>query len=131
MIQILTPEEVAAIMKRPHRTIIRMCASGQLPGARKAGRCWRIPETAVDAFFAAPAPPEQDAPHRPAGPEESIPDPNFDRKGFLRRLRGEGPLPPGKPQRSKTLSDTGRARARAALRRLGVSLPEPTAGRRR
>jgi hypothetical protein len=39
-----------------------MCASGRLPGARKFGRRWRIPEAALRAYFAEPEPAEPPSP---------------------------------------------------------------------
>jgi len=51
MLEVLTPEEAAERLKIPRSTVIAMCAAGELVGARKAGRRWRIPSTAIDAFF--------------------------------------------------------------------------------
>ena len=118
---ILTPDEVAEILKVPRRTVICLCARGDLPGARKAGRCWRVPESAIARFFAAPEQDDQeleplDEPRRaPASTavhdkpapttaarapgkaasrahrRPGIPDPATDRAGFLRVLRGDAP----------------------------------------
>jgi len=56
---ILTPVQVAERLAVPVGTVVMMCASGRLPGAKKFGRRWRIPEAALRAYFAAPdgAPP--------------------------------------------------------------------------
>lgn len=51
---IYTPEEVAAIVKIPERTVVRMCQQGKLPGARKTGRRWRIPKFALEEFYPRP-----------------------------------------------------------------------------
>jgi excisionase family DNA binding protein len=48
---VLTPAQVAERMQLPRRTVVCMCARGDFCGARKAGRTWRIPETAIAAFF--------------------------------------------------------------------------------
>src|SRR6185312_6076287 len=49
---ILTPDEAAVAMKVPRRTVLLMCQRGDLAGARKAGRQWRIPRWCVDSYFA-------------------------------------------------------------------------------
>jgi len=41
--EILTTEEVAKHLKLPPSTIVLLCARGEIPGARKVGRRWRIP----------------------------------------------------------------------------------------
>jgi excisionase family DNA binding protein len=50
---VLTPEEVAERMKLAPKTVLLLCRRGELPGARKAGRRWRIPEHALAAYFSA------------------------------------------------------------------------------
>lgn len=120
MIQVFTPEEVAIILKvktkEPVRTVIRMCATGKLPGAAKAGRSWRIPASALEALFAAapaaeeasaateiPVVDELPAPRGrargPRAPGLAIPDPAKDRAGFLRLLR-KGIARPQRPRRA-------------------------------
>jgi len=51
---ILTPQETAAILKVPRKTVVSLCARGLLPGARKVGRQWRIPRWALDEMFPQP-----------------------------------------------------------------------------
>jgi excisionase family DNA binding protein len=53
--QVLTPEEAAAIVKLPVKTVRELCARGEIP-ARKMGRRWRIPAWFVDALFGKPEP---------------------------------------------------------------------------
>jgi excisionase family DNA binding protein len=43
----LTDTEVARALRIHLRTVQRWCRRGQLPGAYKAGRAWRIPHQAV------------------------------------------------------------------------------------
>lgn len=44
---ILTPDQTAARLQIPKKTVIALCAQGRLAGAFKAGRRWRIPGRAV------------------------------------------------------------------------------------
>lgn len=44
----LTPEQVAVELDFRKPTIYRMCRDGDLPGAKKFGREWRIPSTALE-----------------------------------------------------------------------------------
>lgn len=44
---ILTPDEAAALLDIPRKTVTAMCAEGRLEGAFKAGRQWRILGSAV------------------------------------------------------------------------------------
>lgn len=71
---IFTPEEVAKLVKVPPKTVTAMCAQGRIPGARKFGRRWRIPQTALVAFFAVP---------------EAAPQPRREEPRPLRLLSGE------------------------------------------
>ncbi len=48
--EILTPDEVAGILKVPRRTIVRLCGERKLPGAFKVGRGWRVPTSAIAAL---------------------------------------------------------------------------------
>ena len=48
---VLTPDQVAERMQIPRRTVVALCAQQRLPGARKAGRCWRIPDYAIDRYM--------------------------------------------------------------------------------
>jgi excisionase family DNA binding protein len=50
--EILTLDQAAALLKVTAKTVRAMCRRGELPGARKAGREWRITMAAIDAFFA-------------------------------------------------------------------------------
>jgi excisionase family DNA binding protein len=43
----LTDVEVAKLLRKHPRTIQRRCQAGELPGAYKAGRSWRIPPRAL------------------------------------------------------------------------------------
>lgn len=59
MITILTPTEVATILRIQVRAVVRMCRLGLLPGARKPSRAWTIPAAAIAAYRArqsAPSP---------------------------------------------------------------------------
>lgn len=50
--EILTPKEVAAILKCSPATVNRMCDRGELAGAARIGvRFWRIPRSAIEAYF--------------------------------------------------------------------------------
>ncbi len=51
-IEVWTVEEFAARVKLPSSTIRDLCARGDIPGARKLGRQWRIPSTALGVLFA-------------------------------------------------------------------------------
>ncbi len=50
---IYTPEEAAAVLKVPPKTVTALCAQGRIPGAAKVGRRWRIPATAIVDYFEA------------------------------------------------------------------------------
>jgi excisionase family DNA binding protein len=77
--RILTPEEVGALLKLPRKSVIRLCRIGKIPQARRLGRYWRIPESAIAAFFEAlpvsEAVPERNEPRgspgRPWIPDET------------------------------------------------------------
>jgi excisionase family DNA binding protein len=45
--EVLTPDEVAAHLDIPRKTVVALCADGRLVGAFKPGRRWRIPGRAV------------------------------------------------------------------------------------
>ncbi|MBX3161880.1 MAG: helix-turn-helix domain-containing protein [Deltaproteobacteria bacterium] len=47
----LTPEEAAHLLKLPRKTVVALCARGDIPGARKVGRQWRVPRWALAAMF--------------------------------------------------------------------------------
>jgi hypothetical protein len=51
MIDLLTPQEAAAILKVSPKAVATMCARGNLPGARKVLRFWRIPAAALTEYF--------------------------------------------------------------------------------
>lgn len=44
---VFTDREIAAKLRKHPRTIQRWCRRGELPGAYKAGRSWRIPAEAL------------------------------------------------------------------------------------
>jgi hypothetical protein len=71
--RILTPEQVGAIVQRTARSVTALCAKGLLPGARKWGRCWRIPESAIAAYFALPADVQPQAPSEAPRAEQGRP----------------------------------------------------------
>jgi excisionase family DNA binding protein len=54
--RVLTPDEFAREVKLPRKTVVMLCARGDIPGARKLGRCWRIPASAIDSLFDAQSP---------------------------------------------------------------------------
>ena len=67
-----TPEEIADRFRVHARTVRRLCVRGELRGAVKVGRQWRIPASAVSAAFgtagAEHAPvPAGDGAHQEAG----------------------------------------------------------------
>lgn len=49
---VLTPLQVGELLQIPMKTISALCRRGDIPGARKVGRQWRIPRWGVDAMFA-------------------------------------------------------------------------------
>src|SRR5262245_9680172 len=51
MTEILTPDEASAALKVPRKTVVLLCLRGELVGARKVGRLWRIPRSALEALF--------------------------------------------------------------------------------
>lgn len=51
----LTDREAARELGKHVRTVQRWCRAGDLPGARKVGRSWRIPAAAIRARRAAAA----------------------------------------------------------------------------
>jgi excisionase family DNA binding protein len=48
--KILTPAEVADVMRLNRRTVYKLLESGELRG-RKVGRVWRIPESAISEYM--------------------------------------------------------------------------------
>jgi excisionase family DNA binding protein len=90
--RILTPEEVGALLKLPRKSVIRLCRIGKIPQARRLGRYWRIPESAIAAFFealpvseAVPEPSEPRGPGRPWIPDETPSGETAEGKRLLRR----------------------------------------------
>ncbi len=58
MLEVLTPEEAAKILKVSPRTVVDLCAAGRIPRAAKIGRRWRIPADGLaDLFPPVPSPP--------------------------------------------------------------------------
>jgi excisionase family DNA binding protein len=49
--EVMTPAEAATIFQLPVKTVVALCARGDVPGAVKMGRRWRIPATAINDFF--------------------------------------------------------------------------------
>jgi excisionase family DNA binding protein len=117
-LEILTVDEAAARLKVTRRVVLRLCFLGRLPGARKVGRYWRVPSTAIAAFFGASSgeasedaalDEDLEAPvaeteastnsartrrsqkaRRAAHPRGALPNPATDRAGFLRILKAGG-----------------------------------------
>ena len=50
MEKILTPAEVADVMRLNRRTVYKLLESGELRG-RKVGRVWRIPQSAIGEYM--------------------------------------------------------------------------------
>lgn len=48
--EVLTVDEAAARFRVHPRTVRRLCNRGELPGAFRVGRQWRIPSAAADAL---------------------------------------------------------------------------------
>ena len=46
--EVLTPEEVAREIRVDEATVRRMCKRGELVGAFRAGRQWRIPAESLE-----------------------------------------------------------------------------------
>jgi excisionase family DNA binding protein len=47
---VLTGDEVAAILRVSRDTVYRLSARGELPG-RKVGRIWRFPKSAIEEYL--------------------------------------------------------------------------------
>lgn len=47
MFQIYTPEQAGALTSLPAREVMRLCRTGNVHGARKCGRYWRLAEWAI------------------------------------------------------------------------------------
>ncbi len=54
MEEFYTPQEIAAILKVPRKTVYTWLQKGKLQGV-KAGDLWRIPKEALDAFLKKPS----------------------------------------------------------------------------
>jgi excisionase family DNA binding protein len=80
MIDLLTPTEAATILKVSPKLVSCLCARGELPGARKVGRFWRIPEATLTEYFAAGS-----AKDAPASDDAEEPEP----KPVVQRARVE------------------------------------------
>src|SRR5579859_4580189 len=89
-LEVLTVEEAAARLKVERRTVVRLCAAGRLRGARKVGRCWRVPESAILALFAEPIV-DADLPREAQGnaPRDGVERPSAAR-GDRRGQQGRG-----------------------------------------
>lgn len=46
--RILTPEQFGELAQLSAKTVVALCARGDIPGARKMGRRWRIPDWALE-----------------------------------------------------------------------------------
>src|SRR5262249_36058511 len=49
---VLTPDELAGVLKVPKKTVVQLCRRGEIAGARKVGRRWRIPAWSLGKMFA-------------------------------------------------------------------------------
>ena len=54
LLTILTPIQAAALLQVPREQVLRLCVTGNLPGARRIGRMWRIPEASIRCFSGLP-----------------------------------------------------------------------------
>jgi hypothetical protein len=102
-VDVLTPAQVGRILQIATKTIVALCARGDVPGARKVGRQWRIPRWGLEAMFAEPGltevgSPQAGTPVSPrslAGPRRpSEAESKMDRREILALLRapmGEKP----------------------------------------
>ena len=90
---VLTPEEVAEILRVPAKTIVQLCREGRIPRAAKVGRQWRILRSALPLIF-----PETERPAvaqraplpaqpRPKSPARKVPANELTRAEILRMLR--------------------------------------------
>ncbi len=61
--RLLTPTEVAEVLKVTERTVYGWLRQGQLPG-RKFGRLWRVPADALDRYV------RDEQPEEPLSPED-------------------------------------------------------------
>jgi len=52
--EVLTPEKCAEILQVTTLVVRRMCKRGEVPGARRVGRDWRIPAMAIGKLFELP-----------------------------------------------------------------------------
>jgi excisionase family DNA binding protein len=52
-LKILTPVEVAAVLRLNARSVLRLLRTGQLPGRKIAGK-WRILESDLESFVSSP-----------------------------------------------------------------------------
>src|SRR5688500_3667103 len=53
-LEVPAPQQAAELLQVPRRTVVRPCARGERLGARKLGRRWRIPRSALSAIFDRP-----------------------------------------------------------------------------
>lgn len=51
--EVLTPDEVAKLLRVSKRTVERLCQSGKLRAIR-VGRLWRIPRSSLEEFLRGP-----------------------------------------------------------------------------
>lgn len=49
-LKMLTPEAVAKVLDVPTRTVHLLCQRGDIPGARKCGRRWRVPRWGIERY---------------------------------------------------------------------------------
>jgi excisionase family DNA binding protein len=90
---VLTPEEVAEILRVPPKTIVQLCREGRIPRAAKVGRQWRILRSALPLIFTEAAPPPDAkreptrAQPRPKPSARKVPASKLTRAEILRMLR--------------------------------------------
>ncbi len=53
-VELLEPDEVAEVLKIPRKTAVELCRRGEIPGAKKVGREWRVPVWGLQQMFEKP-----------------------------------------------------------------------------
>jgi hypothetical protein len=53
-VELLEPDDVAEVLKIPRKTAVALCRRGDIPGAKKVGREWRVPAWGLQQMFEKP-----------------------------------------------------------------------------
>jgi hypothetical protein len=53
-VELLEPDDVAEVLKIPRKTAVALCRRGDIPGAKKVGREWRVPVWGLRQMFEKP-----------------------------------------------------------------------------